>query len=176
MHLKLHTPLTSSGMWQLSLSPGRQAAARNTCPASMADQWNNTAHNVLCGIIYYVPRIYSLFAKAIRFGNQLQSSPLERTPPKECRQRSAEEAPSWRADFSGARFRTCIYMSNASCDRVASPSYFLASPFPLLPFFRTLSTSSTPSPSAACPADVSLSAAWQLQLVRVHMNKHRLHP
>lgn len=141
MHLKLHTPLTSSGMWQLSLSPGWQSAARNTCPVSMADQWNNTAHNVLCGIIYYVLRIYSLFAKAIRFGNQLQSSPNEERPPKECRQRSAEEAPSWRADFSGARFRTCIYMSNASCDRVASLPHFLASILPLLSFFRTLSTS-----------------------------------
>lgn len=101
----------------------------------MADQWNNTAHNVLCGIIYYVLRIYSLFAKAIRFGNQLQSSPNEERPPKECRQRSAEEAPSWRADFSGARFRTCIYMSNASCDRVASLSYFFACTLPLLPCY-----------------------------------------
>lgn len=38
------------------------------------------------------------------------------------------------------------------------------------------STPSTPSPSAACLADVSLSPVWQLQLVHVHMNKHRLHP
>lgn len=50
------------------------------------------------------------------------------------------------------------------------PYYPSSTPY-LLP-----STSSTPSPSLACPADVSLSAAWQLQLVRVHMNKHRLHP
>lgn len=55
--------------------------------------------------------------------------------------------------------------------RTEWPLYFPSSARYLLP-----STCSTPSPSAACPADVSLSPAWQLQLVRVHMNKHRLHP
>lgn len=58
------------------------AAARNTCPVSMADQWNNTGHNVLCGIIYYGLCIYSLFAKAIRFGNQLEPPPPQEERPQ----------------------------------------------------------------------------------------------
>lgn len=146
----------------------------------MADQWNNTAHNVLCGIIYYVLRIYSLFAKAIRFGNQLQSSPNEERPTPKSVDKEVLRRRLRGVLISQVRAFAHVF----TCPmRVVTEWPLLLTSWPLhFPYYPSStpyllpSTSSTPSPCFACPADVSLSAAWQLQLVRVHMNKHRLHP
>lgn len=124
MQLKLYTRLNSSGsaaaaVWHAACGSCRfpQAGTQHFLPlASMPDQWNNRTmalrHYLLRGVFTNVCFLRR-YDSVTGCNTPLCPTPRAPSSPARVRQRSVSETPSWRADFSGARFRTCIYMPNA---------------------------------------------------------------